>query len=134
MGFESGQWLLMIKGEQALGSGTYIVFMYDTTGPARGAASTASKIERNVILGPAAADQQIARGRRLDWVGPVDDGAGNQPRLAVMTNSGAARPAHRHIARFGQFEQTVESGTPVDGEIAARKGYKRADLRSFPRA
>jgi hypothetical protein len=42
-----------------------------------------SKIESNVTLGLAAADQQIALGRRLDWVRPVDDGAGNQPRLAV---------------------------------------------------
>src|SRR6516165_4277104 len=99
----------------------------------QGAASTTSKIESNVTLGLAAADQQIARRRRLDWVRLVDDGAGNQPRLAVMTNSGAARPAYRHIARLGQFEQAVEGGTPMDGEIAARKGYKRADLRSFPR-
>ena len=67
----------------------------------RNIASTASKIERNVTLGLAAADQQIARGRRLDWVGSVDDRAGNQPRLAVVTNSGAARPAHWHIARLG---------------------------------
>jgi hypothetical protein len=37
-----------------------ISFMDKTTGPARGAASTASKIERNVTLGLAAADQQIA--------------------------------------------------------------------------
>src|SRR6516162_1039818 len=50
-----------------------------------------------------------------------------------MTNSGAARPAHRHIARLGQFEQTVECGTPVDSEIAARKGYKRPDFRGFSR-
>src|ERR1700757_4738420 len=48
-----------------------------------------------------------------------------------MTNSGAARPAHRHIARLGQFEQAVECGTPVDSEIAACKGYKRSDLRGF---
>src|SRR6516162_10507133 len=53
----------------------------------QGAASTTSKIESNVTLGLAAADQQIARRRRLDWVRLVDDGAGNQPRLAVMTNS-----------------------------------------------
>src|SRR5215472_13045215 len=109
-----------------------ISFMYNPTGPARGAASTASKIEINVALGLAAADQQIARGR-LDWVRPVDDGAGNQPGLAVMTNSGAARPAHRHIARLGEFEQAVECGTPVDGEIAASKGYQGPDLRGFPR-
>jgi hypothetical protein len=38
--------------------------------------STASKIEGNVTLGLTAADQQIALGRRLDWVRPVDDGAG----------------------------------------------------------
>jgi hypothetical protein len=75
--------------------------MYDTTGRAQGAASSASKIERNVTLGLAAADQQIALGRQLDWVRPVDDGAGNQSRLAIMTNSGAARPAHGHIARLG---------------------------------
>jgi len=67
----------------------------------RNIVSTASKIESNVTLGLAAADQQIARGRRLDWVRLVDDGAGNQPRLAVMTNSGAARPAHRYIAGLG---------------------------------
>src|SRR5262249_18893903 len=97
------------------------------------ARSTVSKIESNVALGLAAADQQIARGRRLDRVRPVDDGAGNQPRLAVMTNSGAARPAHWHIARLGEFEQAVECGTPVDGEIAARKGYQGPDLRGFRR-
>ena len=107
--------------------------MFNTTGRARGAASTASQIESNVTLGLAAADQQIAIGRRLDWVRPVGHGAGNQPRLAVMTNSGAARPAHRHIARLGQFEQAVQGGTPVDSEIAARKGYKRPDLRGFRR-
>ena len=67
----------------------------------RNIGSTVSKIESNIALGLAAADQQIARGRRLDRVRPVDDGAGNQPCLAVMTNSGAARPTHRHIARLG---------------------------------
>ena len=84
-------------------------------------------------MGLAAADQQIARGRRFDWVRSVEDGAGNQPRLAVVTNSGAARPAHRHIARLGQFEQAVECGTPVDSEIAPRKGYQRPDRRGFRR-
>src|SRR5215472_8314844 len=99
----------------------------------RNIGSTASKIESNVTLGLAAADQQIASGRRLDRVRPVADGAGNQPGLAVMTNSGAARPAHRHIARLGQFEQALKCGTPVDSEIAARKGYKRPNLRGFRR-
>ena len=36
-----------------------------------------SKIKSNVALGLAAADQQIAIGRRLDWIWPVDHGAGN---------------------------------------------------------
>src|SRR5262249_20648189 len=84
----------------------------------RNIVSTASKIERDVSLGLAAADQQIAIGRRLDWVRLVDDGAGSQSRLAVVTNSGAARPSHRHIARLGEFEQAVECGTPLDSEIA----------------
>jgi hypothetical protein len=99
----------------------------------RNIASTGSKIESDVTLGLAAADQQIALGRRLDRVRPVGDGAGNQPGLAIMTNSGAARPAHRHITRLGQFEQAVGCGTPVYSEIAARKGYQRPDLRCFRR-
>ena len=107
--------------------------MCNSPGRARGAVSTVSKIESNVAPGLAAADQQIARGGRLDRVRPVGHGAGNQPRLAVMTNSGAARPAHRHIARLGQFEQAVKCGTPVDSEIAAGKGYKRPGIRR-PRA
>ena len=37
----------------------------------RNIVSTASQIEGNVTLGLAAADQQIALGRRLDWVRPV---------------------------------------------------------------
>jgi len=59
-----------------------------------------SKIESDVTLGLAAADQQIASpAARL---GPaVGDGARNQPCLAGIDNSGAARPAHRHIARLG---------------------------------
>jgi hypothetical protein len=110
-----------------------VALAFHRYGRARGAASIASEIERNVILGLAAADQQITAGRRLDWVRPVDDRAGNQPGLAVMTTSDAARPAHRHIARLGQFGQAVECRTPVDCEIGARKGYQRLDPRGFPR-
>jgi hypothetical protein len=65
-------------------------------------------------LGLAAADQQIAHGRRLDWVRPVDDGAGNQPRLASVADPGPACPPHGHIACLGKFEEALEGRGPAD--------------------
>jgi hypothetical protein len=70
-------------------------------GHERATSTALSKIESDVAPGLAAGDQQIAIRRRFDRVWPIDDGAGNQPGLAVMTNSGAARPTHRHIASLG---------------------------------
>src|SRR5215469_12532938 len=101
----------------------------DMAGHERTTSTALSKIESDVAPGLAATDQQIAIRRRFDRVWPIDDGAGNQPGLAVMTNSGAARPTHRHIASLRQFEKAVECGTPADNEIAARKGYDRPDAR-----
>jgi hypothetical protein len=73
--------------------------MYNTTGRAQGVTSTASKIERNVTLGLAAADQQIAIGRRLDWVRPVDDGA--VIRRGNRLGSDQRTPFYRAELRIG---------------------------------
>jgi hypothetical protein len=61
----------------------YIVYLQHHRPGARGRFNRASKIESNVALGLAEADQQIALGLRLDWVRPVDDEAGKRPRLAT---------------------------------------------------
>jgi hypothetical protein len=51
----------------------------------------ASEIERDIALGPAAADQHVAVGRWLDRVGPIADGTGDEPGLAIFADPGAAR-------------------------------------------
>jgi hypothetical protein len=80
----------------------------------RNIASTASKIESNVTLGLAAADQQIARGRRLDWLRQVTDSAVDEPSLASVTDPGPACPPHGHIACLGKFEEALEGRGPAD--------------------
>jgi hypothetical protein len=77
-------------------------------------ASTASKIESNVTLGLAAADQQIARGRQLDWVRPVAHRADDEPGLASVADPGPACPPHGHIACLGKFEEALEGRGPAD--------------------
>src|SRR5256885_9423359 len=88
--------------------------------------SIASKIERNVTLGLAAADQQIAIGRRLDWVRPVDDGAEDEPSLASAADPGPACPPDGHIARLGKVEEALEGRSPADVQAAPREGHQWA--------
>ena len=91
-----------------------IIYVQTRSGETRGAVSIASKIERNVTLGLAAADQQIAIGRQLDWVRPVDDGAEDEPSLASVTDPGPACPPHGHIACLSKFEEALEGRGPAD--------------------
>ena len=84
----------------------------------------ASQIEHNIGAWPAAADQEIAvrwRHKRLD---EVIDGASDKPGLAIVADSGTARPSHRDIARLGQFEEALERRAPADIETALREGYE----------
>jgi hypothetical protein len=83
-------------------------------GRAGGAASTASKIESNVALGLAAADQQIAVGRRFYGLWPVADSAVDEPGLASVADPGPACPPHGHIACLGKFEEALEGRGPAD--------------------
>src|SRR6202022_4149562 len=86
----------------------------------------ASEIDRDIAFGLAAADQHVAVGRRLDRVGPIADGAGDEPGLAIVADPGTARPAHRHIARLGELEKALECRAPTDIEATARERYQRS--------
>src|ERR1700732_2975046 len=88
-------------------------------------AGIASEIDHDIAFGLAAADQHVAVGRRLDWVGPIANGAGDEPGLAIVADPGTARPSYRHIARLGEFEEALERRAPRDIEAAAREGYQR---------
>jgi hypothetical protein len=80
----------------------------------RNIASTASKIESNVTLGLAAADQRIALGRRLHGLWPVTDRAADEAGLASVADPGSACPPHGHIACLGKFEEALEGRGPAD--------------------
>src|SRR3954466_15656622 len=68
--------------------------------PARGSLALIhpmqSQKEHDGVVRAGAADQRAARGRRLDRVGVVVDVAGNERRLAVVADEGAAGPAAGH--------------------------------------
>ena len=66
---------------------------------------------RSMTMSPLGWLQQIstiAVGGRLDRVGPVVDGADDQPGLAGVADPGTARPSYRHIARLGKFEEALK--------------------------
>jgi hypothetical protein len=63
-----------------------------------------SKIDDDVALRPAAADQRIAVGRRFHELWPVTDSAVDQSSLESVTDPGPACPPHGHIACLGKFE------------------------------
>src|SRR6516225_4503467 len=88
-----------------------------------GARRRPSDVDDDVTLWPGAADQHVPLRRRIEWIGLVGDGAGDQSALAVVTDTGPARPAHGHVAGFGQLEETLLlRGTPPDGESAPGEG------------
>lgn len=85
-----------------------------------------SKIERNITLRLAAANQHIAVGGWIDRIGLITHVAGDERRLAGVTDTGAARPSHRQVTRLGKLEQALERRTPSDIKPAAREGYERS--------
>ena len=83
-------------------------------GQARRAGLAALKIESNITLGLAAADQSIALGRRLHGLWPVADCADCEPGLASVADPGPACPPHGYIACLGEFEEALEGRGPAD--------------------
>src|SRR5664279_3650500 len=94
-------------------------------------ASPCSKVEDEVAGRPCAADEHAARAGSFDGVGAVVDGARDDGCFAAMADAGAARPAHRYVAGFCQFQQAWIGGVPGDREVAAREGDEGTGAR-FP--
>src|SRR3984893_16438266 len=76
--------------------------------------SSHSKIDDDVALRSAAADQRIALGWRLHGLWPVTDSAVYEPGLASVTDPGPACPPHGHIACLDKFEEALEGRGPAD--------------------
>ena len=55
-----------------------------------------------------AAYQHVALDRRLDRIGPIADGTGDERGLTIVADAGAARPSHGDIACLSQFEDALE--------------------------
>src|SRR6266404_3437256 len=92
-----------------------------------------SEIDHDIALGPRAAYQRIAVGRRLNRVGPIADVAADERRLAIVADPVAARPSHRYIARLGHLQEALERRVQTDIEAAAREGYQRPRADGFGR-
>ena len=74
-----------------------------------------SKVDDDVALRSAAADQRIAVGWRLHGR-LVADRAADEPSLASVTDPGPACSPHWHIARLGKIEEALEGRGPGDAK------------------
>src|SRR5271170_6735361 len=79
-------------------------------------------VDYHVFPGTRAANQQVSRRRRLERLGIIQHRPGNQPALAGMANSGPARPAHRDVTGFGEFQHALELRVPANRKPGASKG------------
>src|SRR5215471_2613202 len=89
--------------------------------PSNAVASGWSQVEDQVVAWLRAADQCAAVGGVIDRGGGVADRSGYDGCLAGMAHPGAARPAHRHVAGFGELEQAGVAGVPARVQVAARE-------------
>jgi len=81
-----------------------------------------SDVDDDVGLRLGAADQDIARGGRVERVGVVVDGSRDESGLAVVADTGAAGPSDWHVAGLGELQETVvRRGRPTGGDTAAGK-------------
>jgi len=72
-----------------------------------------SKIDDDIALRSAAADQRIAVGRRLHGLWLVADRA-DEPGLASVADPGPACPPHGYIACLSKLEEAQEGWDPAD--------------------
>lgn len=63
--------------------------------------SHVSQIDNDVAGRLRAADEEVAVSGLFEWLRSVGDRSRNQTALAVVTNSGPARPADRDVACLG---------------------------------
>ena len=65
-----------------------------------------SQIDFDIAGRRRTADQHVARGWRLEWIGLIVDSSSDQCALAGMADPGAAGPLHGNVASFREFQQT----------------------------
>src|SRR3954453_11674786 len=97
-----------------------------TTSTRRRRRSGDSEIQNYVAARSCAADQRASVGSRFDRIRAVVHAPRDQRCLACMADAGPARPAHRHVAGLGEFEQRGVVLAPRNAEIAARELDRRA--------
>ena len=66
-----------------------------------------SQVDDDVTNRLRAANQKVAIGGLLEWLGPIGNITRNQTALAVVTNTGPARPTDRDVARLGQLQNAL---------------------------
>lgn len=71
-------------------------------------------VEHRVFLRPGTADQDIPPRRWIERIRLVAHGPRNQPTLAVVTDTGAARPPDGYLTRLGQFEKALIVEAPAN--------------------
>src|SRR5215472_16867225 len=89
--------------------------------PSNAVASGWSQVEDQVVAWLRAADQCAAVGGVIDRVGGIADCSGYDGCLAGVAHPGAACPAHRYVAGFGELEQAGVAGVPAHIQVAARE-------------
>jgi hypothetical protein len=65
-----------------------------------------SQVNLDIARRRGTADQHVARGWRLEWIGLIVDGSSDQCALAGMADPCAARPLYGNVASFCKFQQT----------------------------
>jgi hypothetical protein len=84
-----------------------------------GIVTPVSKIKSDIYARLRAANQDISESRSLKWFRVVMNRSTDHACHACMADPGSARPSDRDVASFRQFEQTIESAIPFDGDPAS---------------
>src|SRR6516162_4735461 len=86
----------------------------------------ASEIDHNLAPRLGTTNQHAAGSRWIDWVGPVGDRAGHKPGFTSVTDSRAARPSRRDVARCGKLKEALKGRAPTDIQAASGEGNQRS--------
>src|ERR1700753_2402075 len=86
------------------------------------------QVEDDIVTWLWAADERAPVGRGFHRLGAVVDRAGDQSRLAGVTDAGPAGPADGNVTGFGKLQQAAVVLIPRDRQAAARE----LDRRSGP--
>src|SRR5262249_30256306 len=87
------------------------------------------QIDDDIASRLGAANENVAVGGLFEWLRSVDDHPRNQAALTAVTNTGAARPTDRDVARLGQLQNAlIGRRLPMCGDATARERYQRTGV------